>query len=61
MKELLRPVAAIALSALVLLGAAAALRPAAERNRKSQSSADCGERSFFQKRMHRYLARVMAT
>ena len=33
MKELLRPVAAIALSALVLLGAAAALRPAAERNR----------------------------
>lgn len=39
MKELLRPVAAIALSALVLLGAAAALRPAAERNRAAEREA----------------------
>ena len=39
MKELLRPIAAIALSALVLLGAAAALRPVAERNRAAEREA----------------------
>ena len=39
MKELLRPIAAIALSALVLLGAAADLRPVAERNRAAEREA----------------------
>ena len=44
MKELLRSIAAIALSALVLLGAAAALRPVAERNRAAEREAMMAER-----------------